>query len=149
MKQFRQSRVWLVLLVLATMTAGCLPRGETRTLDEVLATARERFQRVEQTAVAAEVAQTLKQVTARMDGTLNAAAADAAKEDLRQAGDLVDSLILRAGYTSRPALGEISAQLRALGTSPHVEASQVKLVVARAYGLLASELETTKFSIVQ
>ncbi len=141
--------MWLVSLVFATVTTGCLPRGETRTLDEVLATARERFQRVEQTAVGAEVAQTLKQVAARMDGTLQAAAADAAKEDLRQAGDLMDSLILRAGYTSRPALGEISAQLRALGAASHVEPAQVKLVVARAYGLLASELETTKFSIVQ
>ena len=138
-----------VLVALVLSCTGCLPRGETRTLDEVLTTARERFQRVEQTAVGSDVAQTIKQISARMEGTIQASAGDSAREDLRQVGDMLDSLILRAGYTSRPALGEISAQLRALGAAQHVETAQVKLVVARAYGLLASELETTKFAITQ
>jgi hypothetical protein len=68
---------------------------------------------------------------------------------------LLATLVTKAGYTSRPSLGELSAQYRKLaadlnaaaGTENEQVVSTARLLVARTYSLIASELETVRFAV--
>ena len=79
-------------------------------------------------------------------GASGQVASDAAK-----VAEVLTGLVKVAGYTSRASMGEIIMQHRVLGVDAakgDVNAARVKLLVARTYNVLTSELETTKFSVL-
>jgi hypothetical protein len=138
-----------IFLLTVIFVFGCSPRGETLTVDQVLADAQTHF-----TALMGQVDTSgMKQTLADAAASLAAlAASEPSKETLRSQGEIVidklATLTEGAGYTSRPALGEISTQFRALTMKEDAPSfDTVKLLVARSYNLLASELEGVKFQL--
>lgn len=124
---------------------GC-PRGETKSLGEVYEIAKQRFVSVKDAAVPEDVSQPLKDI----DSHLNQIAAEEGTKAAQSAGQLaalLTPLTTRAGYPTRPAMGEIVAQYRMMAEGNDVKNPTARLLAARTYSLLASELETTRFSV--
>jgi hypothetical protein len=142
------ARVGFVLLS-SMLMLGCMPRGETVTLAEVLASAQSRYADVSKAGVPAEVSVTLEKVTGSLSSLTTQEDLTGATEKIAALGEDIAGLVNKAGFTSRPALNEIALQYRMLGTSSGdtVTAAQVKLLASRTYSVLAAELETTKFSL--
>ena len=141
----------LPALALVTSLVGCAPRGETRTLEEVLDTARSRYieqARGEQVeplkTTLLDLSKSLEVMTAA-NGAVGQVAPDASK-----VADTLTTLVRTSGYTSRASMGEIIMQHRVLGSDAakgEVNSARVKLLVARTYNVPTSELETTKFAV--
>ena len=139
-------------VVISLSLVSCAPRGETITLDEVLAKAKAQYSAVRGLDVPADVGTSLKDVVAKLDAYSDALQSPGGStalsaSDLSTISDSLAGIITRAGYTNRPAIGEIVAQYRALGVAQQVDAAQMKLLVARTYSILANELGTTKFQV--
>ncbi len=138
-------RVFLVAMIVG-MLSGCGPRGETRTLDEVLQREKARFAAT-QGGADSKVASRLAELRTKLDDL-----AFADKELTPKAFDIAEALngmLYSAGYTSRPGLSELISQFRLLDETgdPKLDRARAKLLVARTFGALAAELETTKFAL--
>lgn len=131
----------ILFAVCFALLSACSPRGETRTLEQVLDAAKARYQEVKTDGVSADVQKELTEISSTLDAAVN-------NPDATQMQSLsarLDSLIVKAGPTSRPALNEIVGQYRELGARALVTSEQAKLIVSRTYHVLASELETNQF----
>jgi hypothetical protein len=129
---------------------ACTPRGENRSVDEVLKIDQARFAVAVKNAPAADtkVGGSIVQVKNKLDEMV-AAATTAVPTKSGEIAGLLSGITMNAGYTSRPSLDEMVARYRELSatSSDKITVPQVKLLVARTYSLLASELETTKFAL--
>lgn len=157
---------------------GCAPRGESRSTEEVLESSRARFeQALSQSPEVDQQTSLLKNIAIGLEtmveiGNSNKSAESFAfgqpvqASDMKKvrgvAGDIAAQLLTltsRAGYTSRPSLGELANQYRviasfgtstveqtALGTG-ELSTGAIALLAARTYSLLASEVETTGFQV--
>jgi len=148
-------------LGLVLFTSGCAPRGESKSLDEILVLARDRFssiqKRVPTGALSAEASKSLEQVTKAIEGTIVANSTTEQAAQAKAIGVAFSELLPKAGYTSRAALAEVQKQYVQLAESVSSEgaglapaADQVaraRLAATRAYTVLASELETTEFGL--
>ncbi len=134
----------LLVLGLSCSISACGPRGETRTLDDVLQSSKQRFTNAQGASIPQTQAAILKEIPGRLEQLAGAATPQSAKT-AGEVADLLSSLISHAGYTARPALAEIVTQYRMLPTAQASAAP--RLLVARTYSLLASELETTHFAV--
>lgn len=127
--------------------SACGPRGETKSLSQVYESSKQRFVTVKDAAVPGDVAQPLKDI----DSHLNQISGQEGAQASHTATEIVTLLVpltTRAGYPTRPAMGEIITQYRMMSESgADVKNPSAKLLAARTYALLASELETTKFSV--
>ena len=141
-------RVFLILLT-PLLLFGCGPRGETKSLEEVLQSERQGF-----SLLMADVS--LNQGVRKNLEALSAALRDFPESPTGDAavriGLALEDLLPHAGYTVRPALGEISREFLALSSNqsrrdPGQERYRVDLLVARTYSMLSSELETRGFSL--
>jgi hypothetical protein len=137
------------LAVLSIAMVGCGPRGESHTLDQVLSDARTEFTAVAGTTVPDEVSTSLKQVAADLDKLAGIGGGGDAKEIAKVVANSIDSLIEKSGITQRAAMTELVNQYRAVGNSTGVSvgAPQLKLLTARTFTLLKSELISTKFGL--
>ena len=126
--------------------SSCAPRGENKSVDQVLSIQNTRYNTAKGSAnVDAQVGDLLSKVEAKLK-----IMADGDVKELNIISDtsvLLNQLIEKAAFTTRPALNEIIVQYRALSGS-QVSNAQMKLLAARTYSVLSSELETTKFSFV-
>lgn len=141
-------RSFVLIFILAALVSGCAPRGETKSLDEVLQLAKDRYAEVAAKAPEGAVRGSLDALTQELDRLV--ASKGAAATQARQISMLLSGLTDKAGFTARPGLTELSQQYRRIASSgdvPANEGSRVKLLVARTYNLVASELESTKFSV--
>ena len=150
--------VLMAALVAAWFITGCQPRGETKTVREIVELSQERYAAVgsELTSLSPDVSSALGKVTSHLESLLGAVSKQEGAVDIRELGarpvevaTLLEQLLTRAGYTARPALDQLSQQYRMLGsTGEHaVSAATLELLVSRTYGTLASELESTKFRV--
>lgn len=130
---------------------GCMPRGETRTLAEVLAAAQARYADASKAGVSSEVAAMLEKVNVDLQALTSSEDLTGANDEVAAIGEAIAALVSKAGFTSRTALNEIALQYRTLGGGPveTLSAAQVKLLASRTYSLLAAELETTKFGLTE
>jgi hypothetical protein len=129
------------------LLASCAPRGETKTLEEIYANSKSRYTAVQSAQVPADVTQPLGSIATHLEQIAGQHGADASRS-AKEIAELLAPLTTRAGYTSRPAMGELVSQYRMMSQSEAaVENPTAKLLAARTYTLLASELETTKFSV--
>ncbi|MCB0329215.1 MAG: hypothetical protein KDD70_06115 [Bdellovibrionales bacterium] len=147
---------------------GCAPRGETKTLDEVFQIAKQRYERgITESKASSETRERLLKIVSSFDEFVNAESEAQVKNASQLISDEMQALIMNAGYTTRPALGEIVKSYRGLaypeerespvstggdGTSSEpapyeLNESAKKLLVARSYTALAQELETTSFQV--
>lgn len=138
----------IVISVSVLMFSGCAPRGETITLDEVFEKAKSRLinAELEQDGELPEAVANLKMTLDRVLATSESGTQGSARVYV-DTSETIDVLIPRAGVTSRAALNQLSRQFRSLADQHHVTADQAKLIVARTYNAVASELETTKFGL--
>lgn len=137
-------RILFALILIAAI--GCAPRGETKSLDEILQIATRRYEK----ALAADVDPTTKERLAELashlervrEGKKVSTASTFVADELHK---LTDS----SGYTSRPAMGELANQYRSIAKAGNSSEDQRILLVSRTYTLLAQELETMKFRVVR
>lgn len=141
----------VLFFLLLSLLIGCAPRGESRQLGEVLDSAQLRYQTAKPGQLADGVAAQLSRVETSLKALTGAPVV--AAEIAKSCGEIASSLQLlgsQASYTVRPGLAELEKQFR---TCVEVEAvtsasgASYKLLSARLYAVLASELETTRFSV--
>lgn len=135
---------------------ACEPRGESRSLDEIFVTAKTKFasQVVGDLPAAAEVPlKKVGELLERLESSVhNPASAEYLTRDCASMGENLDILIKMSGYTSRPALGALSASWSGLAhqvseNKDNYESNAVKLLLARTMFSLASELEAVRFGL--
>ena len=136
----------LLLVLTIISVSACAPRGESKTLEEVLQLSQDRYSEASEEAGSVKVAGVLKQTSRHLESLLGGDPTGQSKL-MYETANLLSDLTQNAGYTSRPAMTELVNQYRELGHIGRAERDQVALLVSRTYSILASELETTKFQL--
>lgn len=130
---------------------GCGPRGESHSLDQVFADARTSYSSVGTTGVPGDVAEALKKLASELDTLADKAKSEGtdAKVLAKGIADALDGLTSRSGMTQRASMTELVNQYRAAAHSGALKAgdANLRLLTARTYTLLSSELQTTKFGL--
>jgi len=134
-----------MLLCLVFGLSACAPRGETKSLDQVLADAKERYSATNLNGVNPDASGAVQTAVSKMNQIEAGFVAASLPEQAKEISDALRQVEPRAGYTSRPALDELIREYREL--NPKTEAATAKLLVARTYNWLSSELETTRFGV--
>ncbi len=133
--------------VVSSGLIGCQPRGESRTLDQIYSDARSSYVSGSGNA-SGEVKGALTELAAQLESlaTQGQAGTDATKVAGSVAASL-DGLMGKIGVTARPAMAELINQYRmaSANTSETAGSPSLKLLVARTYTLLATELRTANF----
>jgi len=145
----------LVAVVLSIFAlASCGPRGESKSVQEVLDTARDRFAKEDIAALKPEASQNVQALVREIEGMVKATdrlvtdGNGAVSEGAARAVTNLEAVIERSGVTVRPAIAELTNQYRMLAIARDpINPGAVKLLVARTYSTLCSELETSKFSL--
>lgn len=145
------TRISALLLIASTVVSlGCAPRGESHTVDQILNDARSAYKEVS-VQVAPEVDSALKTLTQSLDRLAGLQGGGDARQVSSGVVDNLSGLVSRAGYTQRAAMTELINQYRTISTSQGAPltlgAPNLKLVVARTYTILSSELASTKFKV--
>ena len=126
---------------------GVLSLSLPLTLDEIFADARSGYV-ASAGGAPSDVAATLAKVAQEMDlvAGQTGGAGDVRTAAAQIAGSL-DELMGKAGVTVRPAMAELSNQFRSIAAGSEAAGSPaLRLLVARTYTLMATELRTSKFS---
>ncbi len=136
-------------LVAALLIAGCAPRGESKTLSEVLDAGKARYLAAKSAKLSDTTQNQLTQLTTKLEGLLaSSSQGSTSSADLNGADELLTELISHAGVTARAGMNQLARQFRELadlgGTN---NSGAVKLLVGRTYSALGAELETTKFGL--
>jgi hypothetical protein len=150
---------WRALVFAAIFAvSGCEPRGETITLNEVLERSKADYREaVEQASgkLGQDIKGHLERVVTSVESLIEAEKGNALKNPAltktsEDVAHLLDELTTAAGYTSRPALGELAIKFRNLSTimtEGEAVGPEVRLLASQVYTLLASELEAVKFGL--
>lgn len=143
-----------VLLSLSLAVCSCAPRGETQTLSDILSQQRDRYRSAELKAKDVPVKAQLDQISQKLASIETVQDPNAIKPATGELRAAIAELLPHAGYTVRPGMTEIMNQYGALAngsqvtTDPALAGSpEIRLLLARTYSILASELETGKFSL--
>ena len=143
----RSTRILVAAISCAVI--ACAPRGESRTLEEVFTQQRTAYlEKSRATTVAADVGDKLKKISGTLD--VMAGVTPDGGTSVSAAADDLQSLSTKCNYTVRPSLAELVEQMRGLekeGRKLSPGAPEPKLIAARVYTLLSSELTTSKFGI--
>jgi|GEM_PF-6619084 len=133
----------IIFLIFVFLLTSCLPRGESKSLDQVFDLALKRFDTAYKSAdnenLPKEV-QSIKSNILRMleaNPKKNIVNSKSIYEDL-------NTLIYKAGYTVRPGMNELIKQYSVISQSGCLKGT-CKLIAARTLNNIASELETTAF----
>jgi hypothetical protein len=101
--------------------------------------------------VPGETSAALKFLTSALDRLAGIGGGGEAKVVAGEIATALTKLSTKAGYTARPAMAELINQYRVIANDSSVKASigsaNLKLLAARTYALVASELATTQFKI--
>lgn len=139
-------------LCLLTMVVGCNPRGESRSVSDILAESSKAYRKAfdgeplpeRVSSRLPELSDALARLTETSELDRKKALADAIVDHLR-------ALVITAGYTTRPALGELIDQFGALAETENgsvvSDSATVSLLVSRTFYLLASELKGVRFQL--
>jgi hypothetical protein len=151
-----QSNFWFRLASVVVTGAcvvsvvGCGPRGESHTVEQILTDARAKYQSMAGN-IPGETSAALKFLTSSLDRLAGIGGGGDAKAVAAEIATALTELSTKAGYTARPAMAELINQYRVISNDSAVKASigsaNLKLLAARTYALVASELATTQFKI--
>lgn len=138
-------KVKKLMLIGLLMASACAPRGESKSIEEILSLAKDRYTRVSGVSVSKEVRADLDMTVKQMGSLLSGGKTAGSAEEIAQ---LIDELLPHASFTVRPGLTELMTQFGELAdTDADVPESTLKLLVSRTYSSLASELETGRFTL--
>ena len=140
----------LVVVSGSLLVAGCGPRGESHTVEQILNDARVAYQ-TSSNKIATGDAVALKSLESSLDKLAGIGGGGDAKVIANDVANTLTNLIVRAGYTARPAMSELINQYRSVAgdksVSSSIGAPNLKLLAARTYSLIAAELNTTQFKL--
>ncbi|MFN4896227.1 MAG: hypothetical protein ACK5GN_01360 [Pseudomonadota bacterium] len=146
---FRAASLFVAGVTLAVVS-GCAPRGESHTVEQILADARSAYQSVSGQAPA-EASAALKFLTGSLDRIAGLGAGGEAKVISDEIASMLVELSGKAGYPTRPAIAELVSQYRTIANDAaskvSIGAPNLKLLAARTYALVTSELKTTQFKV--
>lgn len=137
-------------VALIFLLIGCAPRGESKSVAEIYEGSKERFASASREFVATGASEAINQIDSLLSKMEADMSVSSAQQNSAEIATALNSLILKAGYTARPALGEIVLQYRLIASGEKDRApseSHLRLLMARTYRLLAQELETTRFQV--
>ncbi|RME60690.1 MAG: hypothetical protein D6780_02910 [Candidatus Dadabacteria bacterium] len=154
----KKLKVALKILILAFLlnTSACSPRGETISLDEVFKTAQTKYLLALKKAkqgqrLALNAEKKITKLTSALKGFVTASDTKMIALQSKTIAKILGEIANSAGYTSRPAFGELQKQYQKIFTSAHsgfkVPLRTRKLLSARTYSLLYRELKTTAFKL--
>ena len=131
---------------------GCGPRGESHTVDQILTDARSNYQSAAG-RIPSETSAALKFLGSSLDRIAGIGGGGDAKVVSEEIANALTDLSGKAGYTVRPAMAEIINQYRTIAAADSaakvaIGNANLKLLAARTYSLITSELNTTQFKIV-
>jgi hypothetical protein len=130
---------------------GCQPRGESHTIDQIFSDARSSYHAASQQGVASDVSASLKGLSEALDRLAGIGGAGDGRDVAAQVADTLTALVEKAGIPSRPAMTALINQYRnvasASGSAPSLGAANLKLLAARTYSLVGSELGGVKFGL--
>ena len=135
------------------LLCGCQPRGESRSLDEILTSEKDRFASLSaEVKLAPEIAQTVDSVKGALEDLATPWNGAKVAKEAETVADGLTALIGHAGFTSRAAFDELTREYRTLTmlqTNDNVrsESARIRLLVARTYGLLSGELSSRGFTL--
>ena len=139
---------YFLSILACLLISSCAPRGETRTLDEILDGSRQRYQEALAGGVEGDLNTQLTGLASRLEQLLssdNSAGSGAIAEEVETS---LRDLILHSSFTTRPAMGELTSQFALFsGDSNGGGDERKKLLVSRTYSMLARELETSRFRL--
>lgn len=131
------------------LITACAPRGENRSLDEVLLTAQEKFTAALQASDTPQN-EKVRNLSAVLEKFLNTPDAADRKHLADEVALQIEGLTVKAGFPSRPAMTELALQyqnIAAGNATAYFSQGSAKLLVARTYIMLNSELSTTAFRL--
>lgn len=141
----------LQISALVVLVTACAPRGENQSVDEVLNSQARTFKALNYAdKVRPEINKNLGEIATKLETLSSGKISSEVGTLSTQIAVMLTDLTNHAGYTSRPAMTELVNQYRSLSQDHESRAADqgaLKLLVARTYSLLSSELETTKFSL--
>ncbi len=151
---------WLKVGVLAALIAGGIActRGESKSVEEILRSASQRFSTSRTGQVLANgVSEKLDGVAERLSRLANSTSATSVKDLGQEIAQYLRELTPAAGYTTRPALNEIIDQYIAIAESQKLgsgdlsagQAATVRLLAARTFFVLESELKGIRFGLLE
>lgn len=130
---------------------GCQPRGESRTIDEIFADARSSYQASSLNGLSADVSVNVKSLAEALDRLAGIGGAGDGRAVAGEVADTLAELVEKAGIPSRPAMTALINQYRNVassnGAAPALGAPNLKLLAARTYSLLGSELGAVRFGL--
>lgn len=142
------------LMLVLVLANGCAPRGETQSMSDLLTQARDRFRTAELKMGESPLKSTISDVAQKLVSIEKIQDPIALKPATGEIKEALTTLLEHAGYTVRPSFAELVAQYRAIanGSSVTTDSSlagspEIRLLLVRTYSILASELETGKFSL--
>ena len=157
----------LIISTFALTVTSCGPRGESKSLQQVFQRALKEYKQYkdEGTPLNSEVADNLKSITKLLQNITVAKKLNEIGPDSQRVAKLLQQLVPATGYTSRPALTEIIEQYNSVAqasskindgsdskeilSKSELDMDAVKLLVARTFFLLASELKTVRFQLLE
>ncbi len=137
-------------LVIALLTLGlnaCAPRGETKSLDQVLELARDAYKSSPRSNLVGETGAQIDSLTSKLEQSINSG--EDRQASFSETASILLALSSRSGMTSRAALGELASQFRTLSAAEkaNITDAQAKLLASRVYHLLAAELNGSSFRL--
>ena len=139
-----------ILVAAVSFLSGCAPRGETITLDQVLAKSRSAYTEISKSGLPLAVGAALEQTSGELDTILKQSVDSPAtlSKSFTEISDSLSALATNAGYTQRAAFTEMANQYREMGSMGGAPTTdQVRLLAARTFTLLTAELSSTRFSV--
>jgi hypothetical protein len=143
-----------ITVLLLSVVYACAPRGETQSLSDILSKSRDRFRSAELMLDNSPVKDKLSVLAQKLVEIEKIQDPTALKPATAGIKDSLSDLLAHTGYTVRPALSEIVDQYRVISNGSAVTTDsalagspEIRLLLARTYSVLASELETGKFSL--
>lgn len=144
----------VVLAFSSAALNACAPRGESQNLSDILTQSRDRYRISEKSISDTERKGQLTQLAERLNQIEKVQDPEALKPATAEIKAALSQLLKHAGYTVRPSLSELISQYQAIAngsavtTDPSLPGSpEVRLLLVRTYSVLATELETGKFSL--
>ncbi|MCO6431789.1 MAG: hypothetical protein J5J00_13100 [Deltaproteobacteria bacterium] len=128
--------------------AGCEPRGETVSVEQVFAIQSARYlEAKESAALDGQTKAMLEKVETQLQELVKSPDKGTVVARGGEIAEALSSLISKAGYTSRPAMYELVSQYRSLVGDAAPTSAPVTLLAARTFSILSAELESTEFSV--
>lgn len=151
--KFPQTAATLLVMGACLMAGviGCEPRGESRTIDQIFTDARSAYQASSLNGLSSEVSENLKSLSGGLDRLAGIGGAGDGRTVAAEVADTLSELVEKAGIPSRPAMTSLINQYRNVastsGGAPALGAPNLKLLAARTYSLVGSELGAVRFGL--